>query len=310
MLTILTWLWYQGGDRKPYTAEHVNIWADMVRRHVTIPHRLACVTDMPAGIDRRIAIIPPPRDFDDVRVPAWGEGKPQCLRRLSLYRRDAADIFGERFLSMDMDVLITDSIDDQLRRDEDIVLLESPRWQPGNDRPYSGGMVMMTAGARPAVFESFTPAGARKASERYVGSDQAWISYCLGPGEATFGEREGIIRWERAPVFGSCARMFFFAGFPKPSDLVGANELVNLHYRRDRGGRCLILGHAPSVWLEVAQAMQRGRFDAVIASPEAAAHWPGEILAISKSDRHADWLGRVYGFDEVVFCGRSERAAA
>ena len=310
MLTILTWLWDQGDGRPAYTAEHVNVWADMVRRHVSIPHRLACVTDMPDGIDPRVVIIPSPRDFEDVRIPAWGPGKPQCLRRLSLYRRDAGQIFGERFVSMDMDVLITDSLDAQFSRSDDIVLLEGTRWQIGNDRPYSGGMLMMTAGARPQVFETFTPVEACKASERYIGSDQAWISYCLGPGEATFGERDGITRWERANVFGATARMYFFAGFPKPSDLVASNDLVRLHYRRDRGGRCLILGHDLSVWREAHAAIKNARFDAVIASPEAAEHWPGDILAISDCDAHADWLARVHGFDQVVFCGRSEKVAA
>src|SRR5690242_3543774 len=68
MITVLTWLWHQ--QRGPsYSAAHVNIWADMVRRNLSMPHRIACVTDHPEGIDPSVEIIAPPRDFEDVRIP-------------------------------------------------------------------------------------------------------------------------------------------------------------------------------------------------------------------------------------------------
>jgi hypothetical protein len=61
MLTVLTWLWLQEGGRTAYRAEHVNAWAAMVRRNLSLPHRIACVTDMPDGIAASIDIIVPPR---------------------------------------------------------------------------------------------------------------------------------------------------------------------------------------------------------------------------------------------------------
>src|SRR5690606_34220265 len=86
MLTVLTWLWRQPGGRTGYTASHVNIWAAMVRRHLAMPHRLACVTDMPEGIMTEVEIIDPPGDFEAVRIPTWGAHMPQCLCRLALFR--------------------------------------------------------------------------------------------------------------------------------------------------------------------------------------------------------------------------------
>ncbi|MEH2508687.1 hypothetical protein V1291_000041 [Nitrobacteraceae bacterium AZCC 1564] len=309
LLTVLTWLWSQPSGRATYTAQHVNTWADMVRRNLTIPHRIACVTDMPEGIDSRVSIIAPPRDFEHVRIPTWGEEKPQCLRRLAMFRRDASLIFGRRFVSMDMDCVIAGNIDDLFSRGEDLVLYKSPSGDIPNPRPYNGSMLMMTAGARPEVYERFTPEGAVAAGQQYVGSDQAWISHALGAGEATWSEEDGVVWWGRWKQ-GAQGRLMFFPGFPKPWDLLDDHEWIRLHYHRDRGGRCLVLGYAPAVWSEAAKALESGPFDAVIASPEAAEHWPGTITAIAKSDVHADRLVKMLGFDEVTFCGRSERVAA
>src|SRR3546814_18283214 len=78
----------------------------MVSRNLSMPHRIACVTDMPEGIDRSVEIITPPGEFLDISNPRWSNGRPQCYRRLSMFRRDAGAIFGERFVSMDLDVVV------------------------------------------------------------------------------------------------------------------------------------------------------------------------------------------------------------
>jgi hypothetical protein len=55
-------------------------------------------------------------------------------------------------------------------------------------------MWMMTAGARPRVWTEFDPqVSPRLAAESgKFGSDQAWLSYCLGPGEATWTTADGV----------------------------------------------------------------------------------------------------------------------
>ncbi|KUL94319.1 hypothetical protein DK26_14990 [Bosea sp. WAO] len=307
-LTVLTWLWAQPGGRAAYTAAHVNVWAGMVRRHLAMPHRIACVTDMPDGIDASIDIIAPPRDFETFRIPTWGEDKPQCLRRVAMFRPDAADIFGPRFVSMDLDCIISGPLDPLFDRPEDIVLYRGAT----ATRPYNGSMLMMTAGARPAVHADLTPERAVEAGHRFIGSDQAWISARLGYGEATWGQEHGIV-WFGSGVarVSPSTRIMFFFGNPKPWDLVdrGVDDWAAEHYRGGGRGRCLVLGYHPSVWTDATAALATGPFDAVIASPEAAAHWPGSPI-FARDDAHADRLARMHGFDEVVFCGRSEALAA
>lgn len=192
MINIMCWLWQQPKTRTQYTAEHVNAWARMVSDNLTIPHRLSCVTDMPEGIE--IDTIPLPDDFADVDNDRWpaSRGLPQCYRRLSMFAPDAAERFGERFVSMDLDCVVAGNMDSLFDRDDDFVMYEgtSPK------RPYNGSLMMMNAGARTAVYERFTEAGAKAASRVYVGSDQAWIAYALGWLEATWGEDDGVYFWQ------------------------------------------------------------------------------------------------------------------
>lgn len=304
MLTVLTWLWAQPNGRAIYSAEHVNIWAAMMRRHLTLPHRLACVTNTPDGIDPSVQIIVPPGLFEAVTLPTWGEEKPQCLRRVALFDPAAGETFGGRFVSMDLDCIVSGNLDSLFDRPEEIVLYASPPSPVHQPRPYNGSMLMMTAGARPQVFERFTPEAARQAGQLYAGSDQAWISHVLGDGEATWSEADGVVWWGRTQE-GAQGRLTFFPGSPKPWQLVGRHEWARSHYHQNRGGRCLVLGYAPTVWRDLEHQIDRAPFDAVIASPEAARHWPGEIAAIARDDHHADQLAALHGFSEVVVCGRT-----
>lgn len=231
MIQINTWLWSQPGSRATYTAKHVNIWADMVRRHLSMDHEIAIVTDMPEGIDPSIRIIKPPGDFIDVTIPTWGadRGLPQCFRRLAMFAPDAAETFGERFVSMDLDCVIAEPLDPLFDRDDDFMMYRGTT----DRRPYNGSMVMMTAGARSKVYTDFTPERAAEAGRQYVGSDQAWISHCLGWGEATWGPEDGVVWWGSSRNYTAPEwRLMFFPGEPKPWQLMG-DDWVAAHYRRN-----------------------------------------------------------------------------
>lgn len=228
MITVLSWLWVQPGGRTRYTSEHVNIWADMVRRHLSMDHEIAIVTEDADGIDASIRIIEPPRCFESVSIPTWEEadGLPQCLRRLSMYRPDAAEIFGERFVSMDLDCVIAGSLDPLLDVKDDFKIYRGT----SSERPYNGSMQLMTAGARSRVYTEFTPQGAAEAGRNFVGSDQAWISHTLGWGESTWGPEDGVVWWgSSSNPLAPMHRLMFFPGTPKPWDLFD-RAWIKRHY--------------------------------------------------------------------------------
>ncbi len=307
-LTVMTWLWSQVGGRTLYTAEHVNIWADMVRRWCSLDIELACITDTPAGIDPAVRIIAPPGDFVGLETRAWRNEKPNCYRRIALFRPDAADLFGERFVSMDLDCVIGASLDPLWSRREDVVLYRSPT-APYIDRPYNGSMLMMNAGSRPAVFESFSLDAAEAASRRYRGSDQAWISTVLGFGEAVWCEDDGVY-WHGVAPGGDARRLLFFPGAPKPWELVraGVDPWVIEHYRRNPRGRALYLGYGAEVWSD-AEAALAEPYAGVIACQEAAAHWPMALDAVARELDEGERVARMLGFDEIVPCGAGKRKA-
>lgn len=231
MITVLAWFWQQPHGRASYTADTVNTWAAMVRRHLKMPHRIACVTDHASGIDSSIDIIKPPRDFENVRIPSWNDQKPQCLRRLAMFSPDAGKTFGDRFVCMDLDCIVTGPLDPLFDHGHDFKMMEGTEPKL---RPYNGSLVQMTAGARPQVYTEFTPERAVMAGRHFVGSDQAWIGFCLGWGEQTWGEADGALWFSPryAQQVAPC-RVMFFPGLQKPWNNAGVRPLdhfVRKHY--------------------------------------------------------------------------------
>jgi hypothetical protein len=228
--TILTWLWDQPGGIARYTAEHVNIWAAMLRRNITVPHRLVCVTDIPEGINDCVEVVPLPW-FPRVDNPHWPEhlGKPQCYRRLDMYRKGAEDTYGKRTLMLDLDVVIAQNIDDIVTYAGDVMFMRS---QSG-DRMYNGSLQFVKAGKRAKVFDEFSVENAQKASKRYVGSDQAWLHDALGVYEPTIGDEHGVYFYRRRmKQVPENARVLFFPGAVKPWHLDKHGlKWVQTHYR-------------------------------------------------------------------------------
>jgi hypothetical protein len=304
VITILAWLWSQPGVRTPFIADHVNVWAGMVRRHCSLDIDIACVTDTPEGIDPDIRIIAPPHEFEDITLPNWPGFRPQCLRRISMFRRDAADIFGaERILCMDLDCVIAGSIDHIVGAKEDVRICLGTAMH----RPYNGSLMLLTAGARPHVYEALDQAAAREASAKCIGSDQAWLAHIM-PGEATFGLDDGVMMSNGFRM--KDGAVCFYPGDTKPWHEVarGKDRWVMEHYRAGPRGRAIYLGYGPDVWADAEAALDEP-WHAVFASPEAAQHWPGPVNAIAHDDRHAERLARMLGYD-LTMCGAQKALEA
>jgi hypothetical protein len=190
VLSVVTWKWTaRAGYRSTFTANTVNVLRRMVARNYPHPHRFICVTDDPDGLDPQVEVVPDWKDFVGLSSPHGGSN-PACYRRLRMFSPDIGKVFGKRFVSLDIDCVIARDMTPIWNRPEAFVI-----WGDTNPQTvYNGSMILMDAGARPQVWNDFDPKKspelARAAGN--FGSDQAWISYRLGPGEAKWSRRDGV----------------------------------------------------------------------------------------------------------------------
>jgi hypothetical protein len=225
-LCVVTWLWTDHkakGQFKPY---HVARWARMLRDNLDMPHRAVVITDQveavhEACLSEGVAIETHQIwDAPVVKSKSWGAGRPQCYRRARIFDPHLAKTFGEYIVSMDLDVVILGKIDYLFKDFPDFRIMRG-----GNPRnPYNGSMWMFKWDARPQVWKQFSPVAAQQASAQFMGSDQAWFRFILGPHERIWTmEQDGT--WQFVHLQDktgtrrqqpSTARIMFFAGPKKP----------------------------------------------------------------------------------------------
>jgi hypothetical protein len=186
-LTVCCWKWRTPvGYRSKFDAKSVNVLRAMVARHYARPHRFVCITDDAKGIDGDIRTVPIWTDFAHLRGP----NGVNCYRRLRAFSAEAADLIGPRFVSLDLDCVITADVSPLWDRPEDFVI-----WgDTARGTPYNGSMFLLTAGARRQVWERFDPEHSPAYAKRlgYIGSDQAWIGACLGLNERKWSQADGV----------------------------------------------------------------------------------------------------------------------
>lgn len=195
MLTFVCWRWRSPvGYRSVFAPEAVYQLRDMVRRYYPHPHRFVCVTDFPKELTGVETI----QLWDEgAEIPSpFGRHNPSCYRRLKVFAPDAGKVFGERLVSLDLDTVIVRDMSPLFDRPEDFVI-----WGESDFKGqwYNGSLWMLRTGTRPQVWQTFdperSPAIATRAGAR--GSDQGWISYVLGRGEATWGRADGVYSFRK-----------------------------------------------------------------------------------------------------------------
>lgn len=239
-LEVITWKWKpRPYYRSKFDANHVNVAARMVARHYNHPHRFTCITDDPEGIDSTIRVIPLWSDLAGLKNPSYFNG-PSCYRRLKAFSKEAAVFIGPRFVSLDLDFVATGDLGPVWNRPEDFIIWGDtmlPKDRMGN--AYNGSMWMMTAGARSQVWEKFdhlkSPMAARRAG--CMGSDQGWITYCLGRGETKWTTDDGVYSYRKHietnnGILPEGARIVFFHGLVDPwSPKAQRLDWVRQHWR-------------------------------------------------------------------------------
>lgn len=235
MLRVVCFKWKPApGYRSQFNPNTVNILRNMIERHYHGEFELVCITDDPIGIDHRVRIIPLWDDYSSLKNPN-GMRNPSCYRRLKVFSAEAEQIIGPRFVLIDLDVVITKDVTPLWNRAEDFVI-----W--GNTHPrthYNGSMMLMTAGCRQKVWTSFDPVKSPRLTRDagYFGSDQAWISYCLGKNEAMWSRVDGVYSYRlhiknRFGTLPNDARIVLFHGRVDPWSIDGQRmSWVREHYR-------------------------------------------------------------------------------
>ena len=219
-LTFVCWKWAPTrGYRSKFGPETVHALRAMLKRHYRAPHRFVCVTDDARGLDG-LETLPLWRDCADVQNP-FGAHNPSCYRRLKAFSAEAGAWFGPRFVSMDLDTVIVADVTKLFDRPEDFVIWgesDFPRttW-------YNGSLWMLRAGTRTQVWTQFDPARSPHVTKlvNARGSDQGWMSYILGPKEATFTKEDGVYSYRkdvlpRGGVLPNDARIICFHGHVDP----------------------------------------------------------------------------------------------
>lgn len=242
MIAIVTWLWR--GERD-YRAEHANVLGAMLRRHMTVPFRLICITDEPGDFDAGVEALPTPPAAAALAALKTPEGGrfPSSYRRLWLFSAEARTL-APRVLLTDIDVVVTGDLAPLVDRDDDFV-----GWRPGqswgNDKHrLAGGTWLLRTGSKTAVWDDFAgpPSIAEARRAGYRGSDQAWISYKLNGTVPVWPAGSGIYsirdmtrddRRVRTDAPPADARVVHFNGRGKPWDGPTADQhpWVREHYR-------------------------------------------------------------------------------
>ena len=243
MISIVCWRWKtpdidSAKNRISYSANHVNIFASMISRHVSIPYEIVCITDDPTGIDNSIKTIP---IWDDLKE--YG----MCYRRLKIFSKKMKKHLGSKFISIDLDCVILSDITDLLKSDDDFKI-----WQSNaSSTKYCGSMFMAKTGAMNYLWDdfdvnqleyrdvkcsnSFTGSNKRYVySSAYdagytVGSDQAYLAYKLYPKFPVWNRKDGVCNFrvdlmvrekrKRRPILPlDQAKIVFFPGKYDPSN--------------------------------------------------------------------------------------------
>lgn len=194
MITVCCFLWNDPKamrrDIYEYGPEHVHRARWQVSENLSLDHEFICVSDRPIdGI---------------TTVPLeWNTFIPGTrFAKLMLFNPNGR-LTGKRILYLDLDLVVTGSINSLVERDEDLVLWRNPNFgQPLRAR-YNTSMILHTVGTRPEFYEQFKAGqwdkGTPDSSRQYViqqtgygGTDQAWVSHIARDDEAHWTSEDGV----------------------------------------------------------------------------------------------------------------------
>lgn len=199
MLVIVTWLW---GDK--YSQTDVRKLQASVKRHLSEPHRF-------------IVAHPRPEDRHLTEIPG-------CFCRLRMFdvawqkENDIED--GDRVVCMDLDSVVTGSLDQLFMRAETFMILQGAN--SSNPCPFNGSLMMFRASYHGDLWHEFGLDRARLIPRHEFPDDQGWIHYLMpsAPGWKV-GSQSGVYAfqkpgWPKGEALPADARLVVFPGWRSP----------------------------------------------------------------------------------------------
>ena len=180
-----------------YGPEYANRLAAMVRRNASVPLRVVCFTDDPRGLDAGVEPQP---------LPA--EGLHGWWNKVALFGETLPGVEG-RVLYLDLDVVITGSIDPLLNMQGDFIVRDND-YVPG----FTSSVMLFEVGARPEIWRTFTPETAQR-----IAGDQDWIALTAPDAELWPEPWCVMYRLRAAQTLPHDAKLVVFSGRPVPADL-------------------------------------------------------------------------------------------
>lgn len=186
----------------------------MLERNVKIPYRLLCLTDDPRGL--KCAHAPIPTKYAELGG---------CYRRLWMFSEEAREVLGDKFVSIDLDCVITGDVTHLFDRDDSDFIANKYQGMEGSpDQYYNGGLMMHKTGTLTHLWTHFNESKVAELKEfnnagNAIGTDQAWIRYKLGKEYPRWDNSDGV--YEARQIMGEAlpknARLMMFAGKRDPS---------------------------------------------------------------------------------------------
>lgn len=226
-LTVVTCCW-RGSRGDLYQPWHVENLRHMLAKHLTVPHRFVCVTDLPAEDFPGIETVPmwerpdiEPEDRE-ARIGTKGHWLDN-YRRLGLCGEHGARI-GSRIWWFDLDVTIRKNINDLLPPEG--TALQTLDFGRGW---LSAGMVYVEPPIEPCPWRACSDPELVARSRRFPGSDQAVLTELYNGKVPTWGPADGV-QVNRYNEHGW--RVLFRTGNRKPWDRRRQEQAV---YLRESG---------------------------------------------------------------------------
>lgn len=207
----------------------------MCKRHIKCNFRFNIFTDNPLPYSVEFMCGKNSKQLSGLRLygDLLGETDPitqRCYRRLWLFSKEAKEEFPEKIILLDLDIVIMSDITDIVQSD-----YEFAAYNKGHV-PYQGAFIMLKPGTRTKVWEEFDIDESPKLCTRFSGSDQAWISHILPPGEKVFTRDDGFYCYDvhgfnRRQIIPTRCKIVFFRGTPKPWELGTSKMWLRHNYK-------------------------------------------------------------------------------